>query len=385
MRIESEQRVEVREPEVGVDHHHALAAPLQRDREIGDDVGLADPALAARDRDHLHARRLAPLVRHRLLRQELLRLIHVRPPSHSRGRQPRRHGTAIRRRQIVRHARARSEPVERHALRRRAIRTPSRSPPPSSTFVTTQRRRRERRRAAATRRGAPLPTRPPTPPPPSSRCRRPRLSSRASSGAAARVAAQPGGVDVDHVAARRTRRAPPPAPRRRAPRASARRGAARRSRAAPPRRCDGVSAITNPTEAPRSSARAASLAMVVVLPAPVGPTNAVTRGSGAAGAATTRWRSMLAASAAAAARPFRRPRREAARDRLGERRRRAVQGQALGQALRLVVEMTRRAGTRSQRPIDARHPRRQHAELARDRRQLGTLRSPAVAVGPAST
>src|SRR6185436_5107793 len=51
LRRDAEEEVYVREPEIAVEHEDADALARERDREIGDDVGLADAALAARDRD----------------------------------------------------------------------------------------------------------------------------------------------------------------------------------------------------------------------------------------------------------------------------------------------------------------------------------------------
>ena len=48
-RREAEQHVDVAEAEVGVDDADAVAEPRQRRRQIDDDVGLADAALAAGD------------------------------------------------------------------------------------------------------------------------------------------------------------------------------------------------------------------------------------------------------------------------------------------------------------------------------------------------
>ena len=45
---EPEQHVDVAEAEIGVEHRDAVALARQRHREVDDDVGLADAALAAR-------------------------------------------------------------------------------------------------------------------------------------------------------------------------------------------------------------------------------------------------------------------------------------------------------------------------------------------------
>jgi hypothetical protein len=52
-----EHDIDVRQPQVGVEHEDALALARQRGGEVGSDEGLADPALAARDRGEDGTRR----------------------------------------------------------------------------------------------------------------------------------------------------------------------------------------------------------------------------------------------------------------------------------------------------------------------------------------
>jgi hypothetical protein len=52
---EVQHDVEVRKAEVGVQHEHALAATRQGGGQVGRQKGLADPALAARHREHARA------------------------------------------------------------------------------------------------------------------------------------------------------------------------------------------------------------------------------------------------------------------------------------------------------------------------------------------
>ena len=50
-RLLTEQHVDVAEAEVGVEHRDPMPLARQRHREVDDDVGLADAALAARHRE----------------------------------------------------------------------------------------------------------------------------------------------------------------------------------------------------------------------------------------------------------------------------------------------------------------------------------------------
>ena len=53
-RRQAEEHVDVREAEIAVEQHDAAARRRQRRREVHRHAGLADAALAAGDRDHLH-------------------------------------------------------------------------------------------------------------------------------------------------------------------------------------------------------------------------------------------------------------------------------------------------------------------------------------------
>ena len=49
---DAEAGVQVRALEIGVDRHHAVALARERDRQVRDQEGLADAALAAAHGDH---------------------------------------------------------------------------------------------------------------------------------------------------------------------------------------------------------------------------------------------------------------------------------------------------------------------------------------------
>src|SRR5262245_50468740 len=51
-RLEPEQDIDVAKAKIRVHQQHILASVCERDREVDGHIGLADSALAARDRDH---------------------------------------------------------------------------------------------------------------------------------------------------------------------------------------------------------------------------------------------------------------------------------------------------------------------------------------------
>ena len=61
-RIEAEQDVDVAQPEIGVQHQHSQAAFRQGVGEVGDDIGLAHPALSGGDREDLETGLAAVIV-----------------------------------------------------------------------------------------------------------------------------------------------------------------------------------------------------------------------------------------------------------------------------------------------------------------------------------
>src|SRR5687768_11786993 len=58
-RCEAEQHVDVAETEIGIKDPDTVAEARERNRQVHDDVRLADAALAAGDRDHRRAARAA--------------------------------------------------------------------------------------------------------------------------------------------------------------------------------------------------------------------------------------------------------------------------------------------------------------------------------------
>ena len=145
-----------------------LPRRCERDREIGDDVGLADAALAARHRDHLHA---APASPHRSLASRAPRA--ASPFRHeSPAPDPRSSSVPLTPPSATRHRRRRPPPPDRPA---RGVPVPSQSSGTPDLGEPGARRAepaalvhlrhhavagREPAELRATRRGAPPPTRP---------------------------------------------------------------------------------------------------------------------------------------------------------------------------------------------------------------------------------